>query len=154
MVHSHLFPATRHPTRDICFQIIPTRSATGHQINSTFFLFCIFKILFNFLFFFCSLFQYMRFLITSPDLICALNIVLIISFSSRGFYQIFAIFKICELPSIPLLVYHHGIIYLFIYLFIYSFIILPLIDQNILYLIIYLNEILYIIFFFFRKGFI
>ena len=60
----------------------------------------------------------MRFLITSPDLICALNIVLIISFSSRGFYQIFAIFKICELPSIPLLVCHHGIIYLFIY---YSF---------------------------------
>lgn len=47
--------------------------------------------------------QYMRFLITSPEWIGILNCILFISFASRGIYQIFAIFDICQLPSIPLL---------------------------------------------------
>ena len=47
--------------------------------------------------------QYMRFLVTSPEWIGVLNCILFISFASRGIYQLFAIFDICQLPNIPLL---------------------------------------------------
>lgn len=45
----------------------------------------------------------MRFMISSPKLIGVLNIILFVSFSSRGVYQILAMFDIFQLPSIPLL---------------------------------------------------
>ena len=47
--------------------------------------------------------QYLRFLITDKDWITSLNIILFLSFMSRGVYQVLAIFDLCELPEIPLL---------------------------------------------------
>jgi hypothetical protein len=46
----------------------------------------------------------MRFMISSPKWIGVLNIILFVSFASRGIYQILTMFNIFQMPSIPLLV--------------------------------------------------
>jgi hypothetical protein len=43
-----------------------------------------------------------RYLISSPTLLAGVNAALVVSFLSRGLYQLLSIFRVCMLPDVPL----------------------------------------------------
>jgi hypothetical protein len=68
--------------------------------------------------------RYDQFFLTNPEILSVVNIILVVSFASRSFYQIMAMNKILVLPDVPLQVKPASFIYLFffrLFIFLYFF---------------------------------